>query len=48
MLGHRHPPVDITPAATGASHSSAAATMVSNWAAINSAGAGAATPLTTP
>jgi len=39
MLGHRHPPVAITPVATGASHShsSAAEATVSNWAATNSA-----------
>src|SRR5205807_2332087 len=37
MLGHRHPPVGITPVATCPSHSSAAAATVSNWAATNSA-----------
>jgi hypothetical protein len=40
MLGYRHPPVGITPVATGASHSSAAAPTVSNWAATNSAARG--------
>jgi hypothetical protein len=33
MLGHRHPPVGITPIASGPSHSSAAAATVSKWAA---------------
>jgi len=32
MLDHRHTPVGITPVATGASHCSAAAATVWNWA----------------
>jgi hypothetical protein len=44
MLGHRHPPVSITPVTTGASHPSAAAATVSNRAATNSPRAPGAGP----